>query len=309
MHTKTIIWSVIIIVILVLAGLVVVHSGTTSPTPTATSTSVKQVQVVAAENFWGSLVSQIGGNDVVVTTVVTDPNADPHDYEATANDARSVADADYVIENGVGYDAWMDKLLSASSNPNRKVLNVGELVGKQPGDNPHLWYQPEYVNAAIQQIEQDLIALDPSHAQDYQKNYAALQTSLAGYQNTVAQIKANYAGTKVTATEDIFVYLAQSTGLDLITPPAFIQAVGDGNDPPASTVATFQTQLKSGQVKVLLYNQQTVTPLTDSLKGLAQSQNIPIVPMTETVSPPGARFQDWMGSELNALQSALAGSK
>jgi zinc/manganese transport system substrate-binding protein len=302
MYTKKVILIVIAVIIIVVVGVILVESNN-SPAPMTLS---GKLQVVAGENFWGSLVSQIGGSDISVTTIVTDPNADPHDYEATSNDAKAVANAGYVIENGVGYDTWLDKLVASSGNTNTKVLKVADLVGKKEGDNPHLWYQPAYVNQAIAQMEQDLIALDPAHANDYRANYATLQQSLAGYQNAIASIKQNYAGTKVAATEDIFVYLTDATGLDLVTPPAFIQAVGDGNDPPASTVATFQDQLNSGQVKVLLYNEQTVTPLTDSLKQLAEGKNIPIVGMTETVSPPDAKFQDWMGAQITALQQALA---
>ena len=304
MNTKAVI-GVIVAVIVIIGGIFVLTSHQPASVPEASSGKV--LQVVAGENFWGSLVSQIGGSDVSVTTIVTDPNADPHDYEATPADARAVSNADYVILNGVGYDAWGDKLVSASTNPNRKVLKIADLVGKKPGDNPHLWYQPDYVNKAIAQMEQDLIAMDSAHAADYRANYAAVQQSLAGYQNVILSIKQNYSGTKVGATEDIFVYLTDATGLDLITPPAFIQAVGDGNDPPASTVATFENQIQGGQVKVLLFNLQTMTPLTTSIKQMAGDKKIPIIGMTETVSPPDAKFQDWMGSQVNALQSALQG--
>lgn len=305
MNAKAII-GIIVVVLIIIGGIFILTSHQPASAP-ATSNE-KVLQVVAAENFWGSLVSQIGGKDVSVTTIVTDPNADPHDYEATPVDARAVSNADYVILNGVGYDTWGDKLVSASTNPNRKVLKVADLVGKKEGDNPHLWYQPDYVNAAIAQMEQDLIAMDPTHADDYRANYAALQKSLAGYQSTIVSIKQNYSGTKVGATEDIFVYLTDATDLDLITPPAFIQAVGDGNDSPASTVATFENQIQGGQVKVLLYNEQTVTPLTTSIKQMAEDKNIPIVGMTETVSPPDAKFQDWMGAQVSALQTALRGT-
>lgn len=303
MNKKTV-FGVIIVLIVIGAA---IFFGTRGASPTTTSTGGK-LQIVAAENFWGSLVSQIGGSDVSVTTIVTDPNADPHDYEATPDDARAVANAQYVILNGVGYDAWGDKLVSASPNSSRKVLTVADLVGKKDGDNPHLWYNPAYVNTAIAQMEQDLIALDPAHKSDYEANYAALQQALAPYQSQITSIKQQYSGVKVAATEDIFIYLTDATGLDLITPAAFTTAMGDGIDPPASTVATFQDQLNSGQVKVLLYNEQTVTPLTDSLKTLAQNKNIPIVGMTETVSPPDAKFQDWMGAQISALSAALAQS-
>ena len=272
--------------------------------PASVSMSGK-LQVVAAENFWGSIASQIGGNDVQVTSIVSDPNADPHEYESSTNDAREFASANYVILNGVGYDSWADKLVSASTEPNRKVLTVGTLVGKKEGDNPHLWYNPAYVNIAAKQMETDMVALDPSHASDYEANYAKLQTSLAEYQNRIQSIAKQYGGTKVAATEDIFAYLATAANLDLISPPTFTEAVAEGNDPPAQSVVEFQNQLKSGEVKVLVYNEQTVTPLTESMKKLAADEGIPVIGITETIQPPDATFQDWMNAELINLENAL----
>lgn len=275
----------------------------------ATGSSVKtnnqKLQVVAAENFWGSLVSQLGGNRVQVTSIVSDPNADPHEYESNTKDARAFATANYVILNGVGYDDWGDKLLSAQSEPGRKVLIVGDLVGKKEGDNPHLWYNPAYVNTAIAQMDKELISLDPSGKSYYLQQLKNLQTSLAGYQNRIKSIKQQFGGTKVAATEDIFAYLANAAGLNLVSPPAFIQAVAEGNDPPADSVVTFQQQLQSGQVKVLAYNEQTVTPLTSSIKQLAAQQNIPVIGITETIQPPDTSFQDWMNAELINLENAL----
>lgn len=264
------------------------------------------MQVVAAENFWGSLVSQIGGIHVQVLSVVSDPNADPHEYESNADDARAISTADYVIENGAGYDSWADKLLSAgSNNPNRKVLNVGNLLGVKEGDNPHMWYNPAYVNQVIAQMESDLIALDPADAAYYRAQYATLQSNLAEYQGRITAIKQQYGGTEVASTESIFAYLATAAGLDLISPPAFIDAVAEGNDPPASSVVQFENQLKSGQVKVLVYNEQTVTPLTESIKKLAAEQGIPVIGVTETIQPPDATFEEWMNAELLSLQNAL----
>jgi zinc/manganese transport system substrate-binding protein len=210
-----------------------------------------------------------------------------------------------VILNGAGYDSWGDKLISGSPNPNRLVLNVADLLGKKEGDNPHFWYNPTYVNEVAEQIEKDMIAQDPVHDADYQKNYEAFEASAADYQNRIASIKQQYAGTKVAATEDIFQYLATASGLDLISPPAFTQAVAEGNDPPADSIVTFQEQLKSGQVKVLVYNQQTVTPLTESMKKLAADEGIPVIGITETIQPPDTTFQVWMNAELINLQNAL----
>ena len=272
---------------------------------TNTSSNHGRIQVVAGENFWGSLVSQLGGDKVQVTSIVSDPNADPHEYESNTTDARAVATANYVILNGAGYDSWGNKLLSASPNSNRTVLTVASLLGKKEGDNPHFWYNPAYVNTVVAQMEHDLIKLDPGDTSYFQRQYASLRTSLATYQNRITSIKHQFAGTKVAATEDIFAYLAQAAGLDLVSPPAFIQAVAEGNDPPANSIVQFQQQLQSGQVKALVYNEQTVTPLTNSIKQLAAEQNIPIVGVTETVQPPDTPFQVWMNAELIDLENAL----
>jgi zinc/manganese transport system substrate-binding protein len=263
------------------------------------------IQIVAAENFWGSLAAQLGGSKVKVISIVSDPNADPHEYEVNDNDAREFAKANYVILNGAGYDSWGDKLLAASPNPKRQVLDVATLLGKKDGDNPHFWYSPNYVNRVVDQMEQNLISIDPSNKTYFVDQYKTLSASLAGYQQRIATIKAQFAGTKVATTEDIFAYLAAAAGLDLISPPSFTQAVAEGNDPPTDSVVQFQQQLESGQVKVLVYNEQTVNLLTTSMKVTAAQQNIAIVGVTETIQPPDTAFQVWMNAELLNLQNAL----
>jgi zinc/manganese transport system substrate-binding protein len=303
MNTKTRLTIVIIVLILALFGIGAYLKYSTSAS-VSTAQSGK-LQILAAENFWGSIASQIGGNDVQVTSIVSDPNADPHEYESSTKNARAFASANYVIINGVGYDSWANKLLSASIRPTQKVLDVGLLVGKKEGDNPHLWYNPAYVNMAAKQMETDMITLDPAHKTDYEARYAALQTSLEAYQNRIASIAKEYGGTKVAATEDIFAYLASSTNLDLISPPAFTEAVAEGNDPPAQSVVEFQNQLQNKEVSVLVYNEQTVTPLTDSMKKLAADEGIPVIGITETIQPPDTSFQDWMNAELINLENAL----
>lgn len=301
MNSKTSIW-VAIAAVIVIGG--IFFLGSQSHAPSAAPQG-GVIQVVAAENFWGSLVSQLGGSRVHVISVVSDPNADPHEYESNADTARAIANAQYVIENGAGYDSWADKLLSASSVPSRKVLNVADLLGKKEGDNPHFWYDPVYVDQVVAQMESDLIAVDPAGASYYQSQYAALQQSLAPYQNRILSIKQQFSGTKVAATEDIFAYLSDAAGLDLVSPPAFIQAVAEGNDPPAASVAEFQNQLKGGGITLLAYNQQTVTPITETMKKLAASESIPVIGITETIQPPDTSFQDWMNAELISLENAL----
>ena len=291
-----------IVGIVVIAGLTAILERKSNM---SVSNSSGIVNVVAGENFWGSIVSQIGGIHVHVISIVSDPNADPHEYESNTDNARAFADANYVILNGAGYDSWGDKLLSASTNSNRKVLRVADLLGKKEGDNPHFWYNPTYVNQVAAQMEADLISIDPSNSDYYKTQYTALLTSFASYQGRITSIKKQFGGTKVAATEDIFAYLSDAAGLNLISPPEFIQAVAEGNDPSAASVVTFQEQLKSKDPQVLVYNQQTVTPITENMKKLAADNDIPVIGITETIQPPDVSFQDWMNAELIALQNAL----
>lgn len=272
----------------------------------SSSNGSKKLNIVAGENFWGSLVSQIGGKKVNVYSIVSDPNADPHEYEVSSSDALKIAKANFVILNGVGYDSWANKLLAANPNSARKVVTVGDLFNKKVGDNPHLWYNPSYVNVTIKQVTHDLIALDPKNKDYYNLNYRKLVSRLQVYQDRIKSIKEHYSGVKVAATEDIFYYLAEASGLDLVSPPAFTEAVAEGNDPPASSIVQFEQQLSSGEVKVLVYNEQTVTPLTTSVRAMAAKDNIPIVGITETIQPPNMSFENWMNKELIKLQSALS---
>lgn len=290
-------------------GLIIVVAGFALLAQKPTNSSNGKLQIVAGENFWGSLVSQLGGDKVNVTSVVSDPNADPHEYESNTKTARAFTTANYVILNGAGYDSWGNKLLSSSSNAKRKTLNVAALLGKKNGDNPHFWYNPGYVNEVIVQMDNDLISLQPSQAAYFKAQLASLQKSLAPYQSRIASIKEQFGGTKVAATEDIFVYLANAAGLNLVSPQPFIEAVAEGNDPPASSVAQFQQQLQSNQPRLLVYNEQTVTPLTENMKSLAATQNIPIVGITETIQPPDMSFETWMNGELMQLENALNASK
>jgi zinc/manganese transport system substrate-binding protein len=266
------------------------------------------ITVVAAENFWGSLVSQLGGSHVRVLSIVTDPSTDPHDYESSASAARAVAEAGYVIENGVGYDDWMGKLLAASPDPARRVFDVGAYLGRHPGDNPHLWYDPDYVTAAENHIEADLKALDPRDKAYFTARRRVTDAAFAPVRAELAQVRRADAGRPVASTESIFVYLARYLGLRLVSPPAFMTAVSEGTDPPAASVAEFTRQLSARQAAVLVYNKQTATALTTSTRELAARSHIPVAGVTETIQPPGASFERWFAGELAALRRALNGA-
>jgi zinc/manganese transport system substrate-binding protein len=274
-------------------------------TSDATTNSSSQIQVVAAENFWGSLISQLGGTHTNVLSIVSDPNADPHEYESNAADARAIADASLVIVNGAGYDTWALQLIAASSTPHQVVLNVQELINQSVGANPHFWYSPYYVNDTVKAMYKDLVSIDPTNAAYYEQQYVALNVSLGLYNILIDEIKQQFGGVKVASTESIFVYLANATDLDLVSPPAFMEAVSEGNDPPIQSVVQFTQLIQNRTVIVLVYNNQTVTPLTTSIKAQASQQGIPIVAITETIQPPNVLFQVWMSLELIAIQKAL----
>lgn len=276
--------------------------------PTSTNATAP-ISVVVAENFWGSIVSQVGGDRIQVTSIITNPNTDPHDYEPKPTDARRFANARYVILNGAGYDAWGQKLLAANPVNERQVLNIGELVGKTEKDNPHLWYNPEYVKRVVDQIVTDLKKLDPTDATYFdQQRQKFLTVGLKDYNDTINNIKQKYKGTAVGSTESIFAYLATALDLNLTTPPKFMTAISEGQAPTAIDKATFDQQITSKQIKVLVFNSQNSTPDINVLKQKAQTAGIPIVPIAETLTPATASFQDWQVKQLQDLQQALAKS-
>ncbi len=290
--------------LLTLSALIICLAGCGS---TTSGQSGGKVRVVAAENFWGSIASQVGGSHVTVTSVIVDPNADPHSYEPTSPDARTVADAQYVIVNGAGYDPWADRLLQANPANGRKVLNVGDLNGKHEGDNPHMWYSPDYVTAVATKIRDDLKALDPGDAAAFdQAAQTFLTTGLKPYHDLIAAIKAKYSGTPVGATESIFSYLAPALGLNLITPYSYLKAVSESQDISAADEATMEQQINQKQIKILVYNSQNTPNNIQSVINLAKAHGIPVLTITETLTPATASFQDWQSSQLQGIETALA---
>jgi zinc/manganese transport system substrate-binding protein len=280
--------------------------GTPSPGSAGTAPdSSTTLSVVAGENFWGSLASQLGGSKVSVTSIVSDPNADPHEYETSPADARAFAAANFVILNGAGYDDWGAKLLAAQPVSGRKVFTVATLLDKKAGDNPHFWYDPAYVFRVIDQITADYISLRPSQSAYFTARHSAVESALAGYRARLRSITAQFSGRPVAATESIFQYLADYLHLDLVSPYPFMKAVAEGVDPPASSVATFDRQIQDKAFDVLVYNIQTVTPLTTTIKEEAAQQNIPVIGVSETIQPPTDTFEQWMDEELDTLTNAL----
>jgi zinc/manganese transport system substrate-binding protein len=265
---------------------------------------VTPLQILAVENFYASLVNQLGGQCVRTTTILADPDADPHEFQPTAGDVRAFRGAQLVVENGLGYDDFADKIIATQSQP-PSIIKAGDVVGLQVGANPHIWYSAGYVDQIKTAILATLKQLNPGAAAYYDAQAAGLEQAFGTYRGLVAQITSQYSGTPVAATESIFVDMAYATGLQLLSPPEFMNAIAAGNDPSARDIAILQDLLRSRRVKVLVYNTQTVTSLTEQLKALAQQNNIPIVGVSETLPVGAQTFQGWQAAELQALLNAL----
>jgi zinc/manganese transport system substrate-binding protein len=282
--------------------------GATTNASAAGSTSTSRtIRVVAAENFWGSIASQLGGPHVHVRSLVDNPDADPHDYEPTAADARAIATADLVLVNGVGYDTWASKLADANPAANRTMLDVGQLLGVPDGGNPHRWYSPNDVAKVVDQLTRDYSKADPEHAAAFQSQKTTFEKqTLADYRKVIAEIKSRYPGTPVGASESIFAMVAPALGVDLLTPPSFLKAVSEGTDPTAADKATIDQQISRKKIKVYVYNPQNATPDVQSQVNAATAADIPVTAMTETMVPAAATWQEWQTRQLVALRDALA---
>lgn len=263
------------------------------------------VQVVAIESTWGDIARQIGGSRVDVRTVLTDPGTDPHAFETDPKTAALVGSAGFVITNGLGYDAFADKLLSASGSSSRSVLTIAAAVGADAGANPHLWYSPTYVQKGAAAIAASLTRLDRKDAASFAEGLRAFLASYQSYVDVVAGIRAEYAGKQVAYTEPVPSYLVEAAGLTLGTPESFSRAVGNGNDPSPADVDAFSTALRSGSVKALLYNNQVTRPVTSQVKALAEDAGTPVVVMTELPPKAAVSFQAWQTGQAQALLAAL----
>ncbi len=268
--------------------------------------STNGIHVVAAENFWGSIASQIAGNKATVESIITNPAQDPHSYEPSANDARTLATSQMAIVNGVGYDPWAPKLLAANPDSSRIVLTVGSVLKLHDGDNPHRWYSPTDVDSVAYYITADLSKLDPKHASYYASRLATFETrGLKTYHQLIAQIKDRYGGTPVGASESIFALQAPGLALDLITPPSFMKAISEGTEVSAQDTITTQDQIARHQIKVWIYNSQNATPQIQRLNAMARANHIPIATITETLTPATATFEQWQTAQLQEIERAL----
>ncbi|HEX4836854.1 MAG TPA: zinc ABC transporter substrate-binding protein [bacterium] len=273
--------------------------------PSAPTAPLPRIPVVAAENFYGDIVLQLAGGRVSIISIMSDPNVDPHAYETNAKDAAAIADARLVIRNGLGYDTFIDHLLAASPNPRRTVIVVAALTGHKEGDNPHLWYAPSTMPKVARAVVDALSQADPQNAAFYRARHRMFQESLQPLTRTVARLHDRHLGAPIAVTEPVFDYMARALGLHVLTPEAFQKAIEDGVDPPAAALAQMEDQLKKRQVRVLVYNTQTVSSVTRRLRQLADELSIPVVGVSET-EPPGKSYLQWMVGQLEQLDAALS---
>ena len=265
------------------------------------------LRVVAAENFWGSIAGQIAGARANVTSIIVNPDTDPHSYDPTPADARAFAGAKLAIVNGIGYDDWASKLLHASPLAGRRTLDVGDLLGVRAGGNPHQWYSPSSVARVIVAITADLVRLDPRDAAYFRGREHLFQTrALARYHELIAQIRARFHGVAVGYSESIFEPLGRALGLRLLTPYSFAKAIAEGTEVTAADTQTVDRQAQRHLIRVWIFNSQNVTPEVQRVNLLARAAGIPIATVTETLSPATDSFEQWQVAELEALKRALA---
>jgi zinc/manganese transport system substrate-binding protein len=290
------------------ASLVGVLAGVAACGSSSPASSGGALAVVAAENFWGDITSQIGGSHVRVTSIITDPNADPHSYETDPRDASAVAAAGLVVENGAGYDTFLDRLLNANAVSGRDVLDIATTVGVN-GDNPnpHLWYNPDDVTAGARAIESRLASHDAADAAAFAANLQGFLASYQPYIDTLATIRMRYPGAPIGYTERVAGYLVQRAGLALATPPTFAQSIEDGNDPSPGDVAAMDAAVNGKLVRLLLYNAQVTSPATQKVRDLATAAGVPVVGVAETIPAGKASFQSWQVDQARAILAALGG--
>jgi zinc/manganese transport system substrate-binding protein len=264
-----------------------------------------QIAVVAAENFYGDIARQIGGDRVAVVSIMNNPDQDPHLFETTPSIVRQLAAAQIVIINGANYDPWMDKLLAATPRTGRMVISAAQLTGRKSSDNPHLWYDPATMPAVATALAEALAKADSAHALDYTARLKTTLAALGRITQRVAQLKAKHAGTAVTATEPVFSPMAEALGLTMRN-QRFQLAMMNDTEPSARDMAAFESDLKERKVKVLIYNSQVSDKLTERLRDIAHKAKVPVVGITESM-PAKISFQDWVLSELDALDKALSG--
>ena len=293
------------------AGVALAVSACSSgPAGSSSTTSAHKIVAIGAENEYTSVLQQVGGQYVQASAIMSNPNTDPHTFEASASVAREISSAQLVVQNGLGYDTFMDSIEKAVPDSGRKVINVQKLLGKPDSTpNPHLWYDPATMPAVANAIASDLAAIQPAHAAYFKANTRKFVSSLGPWIQALGSFKEKYPNTPVAVTEPVADYLLQAAGADIKTPFEFQADIMNGTDPSAQDVALERSLFTGHKVKVFLYNQQVTDTLTESFISLAQANGIPVVGVYETMPTPGYTYQSWMLAETKALQQAVTSKK
>jgi len=300
-------WRTRSLAVVVPIGVALLASAcSSSPAASSSGSGAGTIVAVGAENEYANVIAQIGGKYVQVSAIMSNPNTDPHTFEASASVAREVSAAQLVVQNGVGYDTFMNTIENAAPSSSRKVIVVQNLLGL-PTDtpNPHLWYKPVTMPDVANAVADDLAALQPAHAAYFKANAATFISSLTAWDNAISAFKAQYAGTPVATTEPVADYMLQAVGADNMTPWALQADIMNGTDPSAQDVAVERSLFTDHKVKVFLYNQQVTDSLTESFIALAHTSGIPVVGVYETMPVPGYDYQSWMLAEVQDLQKAV----
>ncbi len=266
------------------------------------------ITAIGVENQYADVISQIGGKYVSVTAIETDPNTDPHSFEISPRIAARIADADLIVENGIGYDDWAGKMAAAAPKPGRQIIDVAHLLGLPTSTpNPHLWYAPATMPAVAKALVADLSALEPDHAAYFQANAKNFDASLQPWLQAIAGFKKAFPGMPVAVTEPVADDMLAAMGADIVTPQGLRTAIMNGTDPSPQEVSIQNAVLAGHKAKVLVYNQQVTDPLTQSFLNLARRNGVPVVAVYETMPAPGYDYQSWMLAEVNALRRAATG--
>ncbi len=266
--------------------------------------AAQPLPIVAAENFYGDVASQIAGPNASVTSILSNPDQDPHLFEASPSVARKLATAAIVIYSGADYDPWMTKLLAASHAPYRQVIVVADTEHRKPGDNPHVWYDPPTMPAYATALTAALAKRDPTHKAEYDQRLQAFLTSLQALQAKISEMRVQFHGTQVTATEPVFGYMATALGFTMRN-QRFQLAVMNDTEPRASDVAAIEDDLRQHRVRILFYNSQATNTAAQRLVAISHQSNVPVVGVTET-EPPNKTYQQWMTDQLDAVTQALS---
>lgn len=280
------------------------NSESSSTTVAARDCPTTPIQVVVSVDQWGDIVDQLAGDCAMVTTVIASSKVDPHDYEPTSGDAAKFTDADLVVVNGMDYDPWANKIV-ATLNPQPPVIDAGQVAGLAEGQNPHVWYGPDYVFEFADAVTAELSTLSPQAAGYFAAQSESWSTSMQPYRDEIASIKANFSGRSYAATESVFDYMAVALGLIDKTPKGFARAAANETDPAPGEISEIDKLLTAQGVDVLIYNIQTEGAIPEQIRSTAKKASVAVVEVTESVPPEAKSFEQWQVAQLEALSAAL----